>query len=166
MSSRQDTLKVQKGAPISIWGSSQGATFAASLAVREAKAGRGNNIKKIIWSHGVGDVALIGETKSWKATNGRYNILAADQMRAYLKYYLDDSSQESNPEVAPLQIKKTPADTPPFHFIRCSLDPLDGDAELYEEKLKQAGISTSQTQLGALPHGESIEEIYNRYALD
>jgi acetyl esterase len=79
-------------------------------------------------------------------------FLTREAMRWFWDQYVPHESDRRNPLAAPLE-EPDLSGLPPSHIVTAEHDPLRDEGEAYANRLRQAGVASSNTRYGGLFHG-------------
>lgn len=95
-------------------------------------------------------------------TNGEGYLLTAKKMQDYVKMYIQNEEDLSNPYFAPLLCEDV-SGQPDTLVITAEYDPLRDEGEAYADKLKRAGNEVVHKRISGAMHGYFALGITSRY---
>jgi acetyl esterase len=134
-------------ARLAIGGDSAGGNLAAATA--QALAGRGISLRFQVLVYPVTDLTC--SQPSYKDLGTGYP-LTAERMKNYVRLYLADPKQATDPRASPL-LAASFEGLPPALVIVAGLDPLVDEGLAYAQKLRDAGLSVETAEAPDHPHG-------------
>jgi acetyl esterase len=133
---------------IAVGGDSAGGCLAAVVAQRAAREGSPRIVFQLL-IYPVTDMS--DDTNSYRHFADGYN-LTADMMRWFMRCYLNNDEEKSDPTAAPLRAVDVSGVAPAL-IITASHDPLLDDGIAYAEKLRAAGVQVTHTDYPGHIHG-------------
>jgi acetyl esterase len=133
---------------IAVCGDSAGGCLAAVVAQR-ANVQDGPKIVFQLLVYPVTDMR--DDTESYRRFADGFN-LTADLMRWFVRTYLNNDAEKTNPAAAPIRAADM-SGLPPTLLITASHDPLLDEGIAYGEKLRAAGVPVTHTNYAGQIHG-------------
>jgi acetyl esterase len=84
--------------------------------------------------------------------NGEGYFLTRSSMEWYWDQYVPDPADRTNPFAAPLE-EPDLSGLPPSHIITAEHDPLRDEGEAYANRLREAGVLSTNARYGGMFHG-------------
>jgi acetyl esterase len=134
---------------IAIGGDSAGGNMAAVTAFRVRDEG-GPGLRGQLLLYPVTDYHSPG-TPSYEENAEGYG-LTRDTMKWFWSHYLTNPSEGAHPYASPLRAADF-SSLPPALVITAEYDPLRDEGELYAERLRRAGVSTTLSRYDGVNHG-------------
>lgn len=134
---------------IIIAGDSAGGNLAAALALLSRdQQGPGIAMQLLIYPN----TDLTPNRRHSSITEHDGKIITRDYIDRNIALYMGTKGQEKSAYASPLYAQNL-AGLPPAYLITAGADPLRDEAELYAEKLRNAGIKTTHTRYPGMIHG-------------
>jgi acetyl esterase len=132
-----------------VGGDSAGGNLAASVALQARDAGAPAIVGQLLY-YPAADVAVDGYESSRKFGDG-YGLSRAGS-RAFRGAYAGHVQDRRDPYLSPL-FAESHAGLPPALVVTAGFDPLTDCAELYVEKLREAGVAVTHADYPEMIHG-------------
>jgi len=133
---------------MAVCGDSAGGCLAAVVAQRA----RGEDGLNIVFQLLVCPVTdMTDDTDSYRKFADGYN-LTADMMRWFIRLYLNNDREKTNPTAAPLHASDL-SGLPPALIITASHDPLHDEGVAYGDKMRAAGVAVTHSEYAGQIHG-------------
>lgn len=133
---------------VAVGGDSAGGCLAAVVTQR-ARAEGGPALVFQLLVYPVTDMR--DDTESYRTFADGY-LLTADTMRWFIRCYLNNDGEKTNPVAAPLRAADF-SELPPALVITAGFDPLHDEGLAYVEKLREAGVQVDHLDYEELIHG-------------
>jgi acetyl esterase len=139
-----------KGDParIAVGGDSAGGNFAAVLALMARDQG-GPCLALQLLIYPITDLRFVTPSMERNATGFG---LSRDDMVWYKQQYLTDEAETLNPLVSPY-LAQDLSGLPPAFILTAEFDPLLDEAELYGQRLQEAGVAVTISRYDGMIHG-------------
>ncbi|MGE0595958.1 MAG: alpha/beta hydrolase [Hyphomonadaceae bacterium] len=133
---------------VAVGGDSMGGNFAAAIA-QQTRGGRGPKpvLQLLIYP----GLDLVSDTASMHEFADAFP-LTEDLLAFFLKHYLPDGVDPSDPRVSPGRTQDL-SRLPPALIYGAGFDILLDQGEAYADRLTQAGVKTKYVRFDTLPHG-------------
>jgi acetyl esterase len=133
---------------LAVMGDSAGGNLAAVVSLMA----RDHGGPSIAFQLGVYPVTSADLDRQSYHDNGTGYFLTTAGMRYFWDEYVPEESDRSNPYAAPLAAADL-SGLPPSHIITAEHDPLRDEGEAYANRLRESGVSSTNTRYGGLFHG-------------
>jgi len=135
-------------ARLAVMGDSAGGNLAAAVCLRARDAGSPHIAFQVaVYPAVAGDLALPSQEENAEG----YFLTRAD-MEWYWHHYVPDPADRANPLAAPL-LAEDLRGLPPCHIVTAEHDPLRDEGEAYANRLREAGVPSTNTRYGGMIHG-------------
>jgi len=133
---------------LAVMGDSAGGNLAAAVCLRARDAGGPDIAFQVgVYPALAGDVAFPSQEENAEG----YFLTQAD-MEWYWHHYVPEPADRRNPLAAPL-LASDLGGLPPSHIVTAEHDPLRDEGEAYANRLREAGVPSTNTRYGGMIHG-------------
>jgi acetyl esterase/lipase len=136
---------------LAIAGDSSGGTFAAAVAALAHDDGLDAITHQVLYYPSLDFDFDVDRYPSLRENAVGYGLETAG-LKAFNAFYLQSGADPDDPRVSPIK-RADLTGLPPALIITAEYDPLRDEAELYAERLKQAGVPTTVTRYSGAGHG-------------
>ena len=147
---RGDALRWD-GDVLAVAGDSSGGTFAAAVAGRARDDGFDGITQQILFYPSL-DLDFDVERYASLRENARGYGLETAGLKPWNSFYLDSGADPADPLVSPIK-RADLGGLPPALIVTAEYDPLRDEAELYGERLREAGVPVTVSRYDGAGHG-------------
>lgn len=139
------------GRTLAVAGDSSGGTYAAAVAAMALDEGLGCITHQVLYYPSLDLDFDVGRYESLKTNAVGYGLETAG-LKPFNAFYIDGGADPADPLVSPIK-RKDLAGLPPAFIVTGQYDPLRDEAELYAQRLADAGVPVKTRRYEGAGHG-------------